>query len=165
MIAWTRVHAIDGWCLDLMLSRIHVACLGEIPQNIVPHGIKNKERCGQIEGQYGDLIVIARSRSDDHHKTPIRLKGPMIAIVHHDGSLSNDCASISFSLNVFFATRRTVRDYPSNSPCVEIHFARRLFESILDSFLLQLNAEDQSLIEREGRIHILNSIFVFKNLE
>ena len=58
-----------------------------------------------------------------------------------------------------------VRDQSSNTLSILHQIACRLFESVLDSFPLQLNAWNQTLIEQEGRNHILNSTFIFKNSE
>ena len=56
-----------------------------------------------------DLIVIARSRSDDHHKTPIWLKGRTIAIVHRDD------LSIQWSTIHFVLLRTVLRDEKNRS--------------------------------------------------
>ena len=99
--------------------------------------------------------VIGRSsqRSDDS------INGPVIATVDRDGSLSDGQNLISFYLKTVLRDEEQVRDSSSNSLCVELQFACRLFHSVLDSFPLQLNARNQTLIEGEGRNHILNSNF------
>ena len=69
------------------------------------------------------------------------VKQCIIAIVHRDQLhlIQRLKIKIIFIESVL-RDEEQVRDYPSNSPCLENHFACCLFESVLDSFPLQLNA-------------------------
>ena len=87
------------------------------------------------------LINIARSQSDGHqavmtiHESTRDRDRSSRSTAPSDGP-----GSISSFIRIVLRGEEQVRDYPSNSPCLENHFACRLFKSVLHSFPLQLNA-------------------------